>query len=101
MGKEWDRRGGPGRPWSKGLRGQESNVCYSDLECLVGVTRHQSLCVSVWLHGVFDTSHRLSLVVARGAALHGSARASHCRGISCFGAQAPGHTGSVVAAPPP
>ena len=45
--------------------------------------------------------HRLSLVVARGAALHGGARASHCDGISCCRAQAPGHPGSVVAAPRP
>jgi len=48
---ECNRRGGPGCPWNKGLRGQESKICYSDLEHLVGVTRYQRLFASVWPHG--------------------------------------------------
>ena len=40
--------------------------------------------------GLFVSVRGLSLVVARGATLHRGALASHCRGLSCCGAQAPG-----------
>ena len=48
-----------------------------------------------WLPWVFITGRGLSLVVARGATLCCSARASHCGGFSCWGAQAPGSWASV------
>ena len=50
------------------------------------------------LHQVFVAACRLSLVVARGATLRCGARASHCGGFSCCGAQALGTRASVVAA---
>ena len=43
-------------------------------------------------------AHGLSLVAASGATLRCGARASHCSGFSCYGAQAPGAWASVVAA---
>ena len=46
-----------------------------------------------WLHWLFVATHGLSLVVAAGATLHSSARASHCSGFSCCGAWALGHAG--------
>ena len=42
-----------------------------------------------WLHWVFVAARRLSLVVVTRATLHCGARASHCGGFSCCGAQAP------------
>ena len=44
---------------------------------------------NLWLCWVFVSVRGLSLVVASGATLHGGARASHYRGLSCCGAQAP------------
>ena len=61
MGKEWNRRGRPGCPWNKGLRGQESKVCYSDLERLVGVIRYQRLFVCLPMFG-----HTGSLILRTG-----------------------------------
>ena len=42
-----------------------------------------------WLCWVFVSARGLSLVVASGATLHRGVLASHCRGLSCCGAQAP------------
>ena len=45
------------------------------------------LFIYFWLCWVFVSVRGLSLVVASGG--HSSSRASHCRGLSCCGAQAP------------
>ena len=42
-----------------------------------------------WLCWVFVSVQGLSLVAASGGTLHRGARASHCRGLSYCGAQAP------------
>ena len=47
------------------------------------------LFIYLWLCWVFVSVQGLSLVVAMGATLHRGARASHYRGLSCCGAQAP------------
>ena len=47
------------------------------------------LFIHSWLCWVFVSVRGLSPVVASGATLHRGARASHCRGLSCCGAQAP------------
>ena len=47
------------------------------------------LCCYTW---AFSGCSKWGLLSSRGA------RASHCGGVSCCGAQAPGHIGSVVAA---
>ena len=51
-----------------------------------------------WLHWVFVAARGLSLVAASGATLGCGARASHCGGFSCWGAQALGTRASVVVA---
>ena len=51
-----------------------------------------------WLHWVFVAVHGLSLVVASGGCSSCGARASHCSGFSCCGAQALGARASVVVA---
>ena len=51
-----------------------------------------------WLRWVFVAAHGLSLVGRAGATLYCSARASHCGGFSCCGAQALGAWASVVVA---
>ena len=49
-----------------------------------------NLFIYFWLCWVFVSVRGLSLVAASGGAtLHRSARASHYRGLSCCGAQAP------------
>ena len=53
--------------------------------------------IYIWLRWVFVAARRLSLVTAsRGATLRCGARASHCGGFSCCGAQALGAWASVV-----
>ena len=47
------------------------------------------LFIYLWLCWVFVSVRGLSLAVASGATLHRGARASHYRGLSCCGAQAP------------
>ena len=68
----------------------------SNLEMIFKV--HRRMCIVYlftylfifWLCWVFVSVRGLSLVVASGGApLHRGARASHCRGFSCCGAQAP------------
>ena len=49
----------------------------------------KNLFIYFWLCCVFVCVRGLSLVAASGATLHRGARASHCRGLSCCGAQAP------------
>ena len=49
-----------------------------------------------WLCWVFVAARGLSLVAASGATLCCGARASHCGGFSCCGAQAVGARASVV-----
>ena len=46
------------------------------------------LFIYFWLPWVFVAACRLSLAVARGAALRCGAQASHCGGFMCCGAQA-------------
>ena len=53
------------------------------------------LFIYLWLHWVFVALHRLPLV---GATVHCSARASHCSGFSCCGAQALGTLAVVCVA---
>ena len=45
--------------------------------------------IYLWLCWVFVSVRGLSLVAASGATLHHGARASHCCGLSCCGAQPP------------
>ena len=47
------------------------------------------LFIYFWLCWILVSVRGLSLVAASGATLHRGARASHCRGLSCCGAQAP------------
>ena len=47
------------------------------------------LFIYLWLCWVFVSVRGLSLVVASGGHSSSRARASHCRGLSCCGAQAP------------
>ena len=47
------------------------------------------LFIYLWLCWVFISVRGLSPVAASGATLHCGARASHYRGLSCCGAQAP------------
>ena len=58
-------------------------MCSSDLVLFI------YLFIYLWLCWVFVSVRGLSLVVASGATLHRGARASHHRGLSCCGEQAP------------
>ena len=55
------------------------------------------LFIYFWLHWVFVV-HGLSLVAVSRSTLHCGAWASHCGGLSCCGAQAPGVQASLVVA---
>ena len=56
------------------------------------------LLIYFWLHWVFVAVHGLSLVVASRGHSSCSALASHCSGLSCCGARAPGVRASAVVA---
>ena len=56
------------------------------------------LCVHFQLPWVFAAAHRFSLAAVRGLLSSCGVQASHCRGLSGCGVQAPGTQASVVAA---
>ena len=58
------------------------------VDSFANIFSHSEGCLFVLLMVSFSVQG-LSLVVANGATLHRGVRASHCRGLSCCGAQAP------------